>query len=202
MTISGYNCGDLFEKSVFISDCHKGLLKVVDVSENHPGLIIIIGCPTFFNGDLYNTAYVIMDGIIIDHYFKQLLANDYHHEDRKYFKAGTQNKVIYLNGLRFGIIICEDGWTENGYGRDIVHELNQEGVDIIFSLNYSYFTYNKKNIRESVFNTKYGCPIVYVNCVGVGDITKNFIAYDGNSFYTNGFNKLNYIKDANFVEAF
>lgn len=202
MTVSGYNCGDLFEKVAFINDCQKGLNKIVDESKNHENLVIIIGCPRLAEGKLYNSAFVIIGGIIVDHYDKQLLANDYHHEDRKYFKAGTHNKVIYLNGIRFGLIICEDGWIDNGYGRDIIQELNNERVDIIFSLNFSYFTYNKKNIREKLFNSKYGAPIVYVNCVGVGDITKNFITYDGNSFYTNGLNKLTYIEDGNFTESF
>lgn len=202
MTVSGYNCGDLFEKSVFISDCQNGVNDICNFTKQYPNLIVIIGGPHYKNDFLYNAAFIIKGGVIIDRYYKQLLANDYHHEDRKYFKAGTHNKTFYIDGLRFGIIICEDGWTENGYDRDIVHELNSEGVDIIFSLNYSYFTYNKKNVRENVFKFKYGCPIVYVNCVGVGDITKNFIAYDGNSFYTNGYNKLTYIPNANFIESF
>ena len=202
MTVSGYNCGDLFEKAAFTKDCQKGINRVVDESLLHENLVIIIGCPRFADGCLYNSAFIITAGIVVDHYDKQLLANDYHHEDRKYFKAGTQNKITYLNGLRFGLIICEDGWVDNGYGRDIIRELNNEKVDIIFSLNFSYFTYNKKNIREQLFNAKYGAPIVYVNCVGVGDITKNFITYDGNSFYTNGLNKLTYIENGNFLEAF
>lgn len=202
MLVSGYNCGDLFEKPTFINDCHKGLYRIVELSLEYENLVIIVGCPRLADGYLYNSAYVIIGGVIVDHYDKQLLANGYHHEDRKYFKAGTQNKIIYLNGLRFGLIICEDGWTDNGYGRDIIRELNNEKVDIIFSLNFSYFTYNKKDIRERIFNAKYGCPIVYVNCVGVGDITKNFITYDGNSFYTNGVNKLTYMEDSNFKEAF
>jgi len=202
MTISGYNCGDLFEKVAFIDECQRGLMSIVKESNNYPDLVIILGCPRFQKRNLYNSAYVIMNGIIIDRYDKQLLANDYHHEDRKYFKAGTSNKTVYLKGIKFGIIICEDGWTENGYGRDIVNELNAEHVDVIFSLNFSYFTYNKKQIRESLFRKKYGCPIVYVNCVGVGDITKNFILYDGNSFYTEGNNNLTYMENADFKEAF
>src|ERR1035437_2127637 len=202
MTVSGYNCGDLFEKPAFINDCQKGMNRIIEESKLHGDLAIIVGCPRMSDVGLYNSAFVIIGGVVVDHYDKQLLANDYHHEDCKYFKAGIQNKIIYLNGLRFGIIICEDGWVDNGYGRDIIRELNNEKVDIIFSLNFSYFTYNKKGIREKLFNSKYGAPIVYVNCVGVGDITKNFITYDGNSFYTNGLNKLTYIENGNFTEAF
>ena len=185
MTISGYNCGDLFEKEEFINDCNKKLNEIVEETIDL-NAVVIVGCPRKESDKLYNSAFIIYKGEIIGHYDKQLLANDYHHEDRKYFSAGKFSKTFYLKGIKFGVIICEDGWKS--YGRDIVKEMKNEGAELIFSINYSYFTFNKIKSREEVFAND-PLPIVYVNNIGVGDITKNFITYDGNSFTYNPYMK-------------
>lgn len=189
MTISGYNCGDLFEKKDFIADCRKTLSTIVDFTSDKE-VAVVIGCPRQDGSDLYNSAYVAYRGEIIGHYDKQLLANDYHHEDRKYFKAGNANKSFYLKGLRFAIVICEDAWKS--YHRNILNELaNTEHVDIVFSMNYSYFSFNKIQARENILKNTL-IPLIYVNNIGVGDITKNFITYDGNSFIYDPYQKIKY----------
>lgn len=193
MTISGYNCGDLFEKKEFHVECVNSLLEIVKLTETME-VAVIVGCPRLIGVNLYNSAYVIYRGEIIGYYDKQLLANDYHHEDRKYFKAGTANKSFYLKGLRFAIVICEDAWKS--YGRDVLNELKNEHVDMVFSMNYSYFSFNKIQSRENILKN-IGIPLLYVNNIGVGDITKNFITYDGNSFVYDPFGKCKYFYPVN-----
>lgn len=184
LAISGYNCGDLFEKKMFIEECEYAIVQIVDYLYEQKifNPVIIIGCPHKKKNDLYNSAYIINNGNIASIYNKQLLANDYHHEDRKYFKPGNASTVYYLGGIKFGILICEDGWKT--YGRDIANEYYEDGAEIIFSINYSYFTYNKIEARDEIFKHDH-LPMVYVNAVGVGDISKNFITYDGHSFIYN-----------------
>lgn len=189
MTISGYNCGDLFEKEYFINHCGRAIARIQEYSTNLPNTVILVGCPTFayksrgFSSEaLHNSAFVIMNGIVVGVYHKQLLANDYHHEDRKYFVSGDQNKVFYVHGVKFGILICQDGWKSEG--RNIQAEMADEGAELFFSMNYSYYTFGKVEVRENVFkHDKH--PMLYVNNVGIGDITKNFICYDGCSFVYN-----------------
>jgi NAD+ synthetase len=190
LAISGYNCGDLFEKKMFIEECEYAIVQIIDYLYEQKifNPVIIIGCPHKKKNDLYNSAYIINNGNIASIYNKQLLANDYHHEDRKYFKPGNASTVYYLGGIKFGILICEDGWKT--YGRDIANEYYEDGAEIIFSINYSYFTYNKIEARTEIFKHDH-LPMVYVNAVGVGDISKNFITYDGHSFIYNPYGVIN-----------
>lgn len=179
LTVSGYNCGDLFEKDGFINDCRKKVHQIAEYCKNNcRNTVVIIGYPRQDGKYLKNSAAIIYDGIIVGHYDKQHLANDYHHEDKKYFKAGSENYVGYLNGIKFGVLICEDIWP--GHTRNLVEELRDREVHIIFSLNFSYFTFKKHGIREDILKS-YRMNIVYVNAIGVGDISKNFITYDGRS---------------------
>ena len=192
MTLSGYNCGDLFEKKPFIHDCEDRVNSIAKLTENNK-TVVIIGSPRLDdNHKLYNSAFVLADGKIIGIYDKQKLANDYHHEDRKYFTAGKSNKVLYYNGIKFGVLICEDLW--NSYSKDLIRENAEEGAEVIFSLNFSYFTFDKKQQRANILHNIHNIiPILYVNSVGIGDISKNFMCYDGGSLISHNKNNEHYV---------
>jgi NAD+ synthase (glutamine-hydrolysing) len=56
---------------------------------------------------------------------------------------------------------------------------------LLISINQSYFYYGKQQVREDLFKSiakNENVPVVAVNAIGVGDIVKNIIIYDGSSF--------------------
>ena len=148
-----------------------------------------------------NCVAVIQNKKIVGEYDKVLLANGNHHEDRKYFEPGqlysynsntNSPKIngvftVQLNGeyVKIGVPICEDIWV-NDHNIDIVSEMIKAGAEYICITNQSYFHYTKLKDRYSLLeNYHYANPkvtFIYVNCIGVGDIVKNIMIFDGASF--------------------
>jgi NAD+ synthase (glutamine-hydrolysing) len=190
--ITGYCCGSLFEHPHFIDYNIKFLEKnIVPIVPKE--LVAIVGFVDKYGTrrdgtpDIYNSVAVIQGGKIVDTYNKNLLANGSHHEDLKYFTPGAHSKTIEIevsgNPLRIGVPICEDVWYKDHY-RDIVSEMVSNGARLILCPNQSYFYYGKQEVRKSLFShhaEKRKVPVVTVNSVGVGDIVKNIMIYDGGS---------------------
>lgn len=193
LAITGYNCGMMFNQHHFIENNLQFLHKVIapTVPQN---LIAIVGfvdlIGNHFDGtpNIQNSVAVIQNGRIIATSAKVLLANGGHHDDRHYFTAGEHPKVVKCvtaDGfqLNIGLAICEDTWSQD-HSRDIVRELKQDGAEIIVAVNQSYFYYGKQEKRRKMYqkhNLNNRIPIVSVNNVGVGDIGKDFMIYDGGS---------------------
>ena len=191
---SGYNCGQLFENEQFVYDCEASVREIASkVGEE----VAIVGSPRFAsprhkrNGEirLHNSAYVLHRGKIVGVYDKIHLANLGQHEDRKYFYPGKNTLVMTLNDVTFGVLICEDIWRDD-HDRDLLSEMKcaNPGLETVFCINYSYHTYSKQAFRRELlsgqaYNNR--VSIVYCNCVGLGDIVKNIICYDGASLVYN-----------------
>ncbi len=184
LSISGYNCGSLFATKEFIEAEREAMQEIIGLKSK--ATIIIGGLHYVLNNKtkkytLYNSAFVIKNGEIVERYDKIHLADSDHHDDSHWFTSGTEIKTIKQEGMKYGIVICEDAWNTS---RDLYKEYKFAGVDFIISINNSYFTATKIEERINMFYSKeYHIPTLYVNNVGVGDITKNFFVYDGTSFF-------------------
>lgn len=196
LSISGYNCGMLFNEQHFIDYQLDFLYKVI-VPLVPVNMVVILGFVDCigkrFDGtpEIQNSAAVIQDGRVIGKYAKILLANGGHHDDRHYFAPGgipTPIPVV-INGeeINLGINICEDVWNMD-HRRNIPAETVQNGADILIVLNQSYFYYGKQTKRKAMY-AKHAKDnnvfVIAVNNVGVGDITKNMMLYDGSSLVAN-----------------
>lgn len=188
--VCGYNCGSLFESEEFIDAC---LDKIDTITHLAGDNLVIIGCPTYAepkyepNGNLrlHNSVFVIHQGKVIHIHHKNLLANDFQHEDRKYFIPGETVEPFQYKGKWYGVLTCEDCWRGD-HTRDLVGELKEQqpSIESIFCVNYSYFTYSKADLRANLISglsREHEVFIFYVNAVGIGDIVKNYISYDGRS---------------------
>ena len=192
LAITGYNCGMLFNQQHFIDYNIKFLYKSIAprVPKNMVVVVGFVDCiGTRFDGtpDIQNSLAIIQDGYVVGKYAKILLANGGHHDDKHYFTPGQHATVtrVKLQGqdIRLGTVICEDTWNMD-HERDIIHESIQNGADLIVTINQSYFYYGKQEIRRHMYYkhaTKHNVYIISCNNVGVGDIGKNFIIYDGGS---------------------
>jgi NAD+ synthase (glutamine-hydrolysing) len=158
---------------------------------------VIIGFVDFFglrsNGfpHLKNAAAIIdSDGVEI--YHKQLLASADHHEDKKYFDPGKQTSIYtckMADGTKkkIGVLICEDAWIHD-HSRNLPAEMKHLGAELLVHINQSYFYYGKQKKRIDLLKDitrTLGLPIISVNAVGVGDILKNLVIFDGGSLIMN-----------------
>jgi NAD+ synthase (glutamine-hydrolysing) len=187
---TGYCVGALWDNTDFIfeqENCVRELMKVVPYNK-----CVIIGYISYHGTKpdgfpLLKNSVAVINKNRIQRYDKQLLANADHHEDKKYFKPGHKSKVFKLfvgnEEVTVGIPICEDAWYVN-HNRNIPKEMVEMGAEIIISINQSYFYYDKLEFRNKLFSTiasDLKVPVISVNAVGVGDIVKNIIIFDGSS---------------------
>ena len=210
--ITGYCCGALFNQKHFIDFNIKFLEKniVPFVPEN---LVVVVGFVDKYGTtkdgypEIRNSVAVIQNKKIVGTYDKILLANGSHHEDRKYFTPGTNVKVfdVEIRGekVTIGTPICEDVWKED-HMEDIVKTMKSAGAKIILCPNQSYFYYGKENVRRKLFSNhafENQIPFVAVNNIGVGDIVKNIMIYDGGSMAFDQYGNM-VAKAKNFSEDF
>lgn len=192
--ITGYCCGALFNQEHFIH-YNQDFLNIKIAPEVPKNMVAIIGFVVqggiHPNGkpNIYNAAATIQNGRVKNIYKKVYLANDDHHEDRKYFTVGNPEHMVVevrIKGekVRIATPICEDIWSEEHEECLVEKAVDTYGADIICVPNYSYFYYGKQVKRESLLKShslKNRIPIVYANCAAVGDIVKNVMVYDGGS---------------------
>ena len=100
-------------------------------------------------------------------------------DEKRVFAAGPLPGPIAFRGVRIGVPICEDIWTE-----DVCECLAETGAEILISPNGSPFDWKKPDVRMNVAVarvTETGLPLVYLNQVGGQDE----LVFDGASFVLN-----------------
>jgi len=193
MAITGYCVSDLVDDDTFVKE-NKRVLELL--AQHIWGIAAVIGFVDYDknknNGSgkmvKYNAAAVIQDKKIRGIVHKTLLPNYGVFDDKRFFHPGEERKVIPINTkkgkLNLGISICEDMWDEN-YDIKPIPELVEKGADILINMNASPFTPTKIFQRHRIIKRhikEHGKPFLYVNTSGIGDIGKNIIPFDGQSF--------------------
>lgn len=178
LALCGYAAEDLYLRPAFIEACEQAVQQLAQASAQWPGLAIVLGHPLrdAANGRLYNAASVLRDGRVQAHYAKQLLPNYGVFDEQRHFAPGHAPCVVEVEGLRIGLLICEDAW-QPGPARAAV----QAGAQLLAVLNASPFHSGKQAEREQVLAERArecGVPLVYAHLVGGQDE----IVFDGNSF--------------------
>ena len=187
LSLVGYPPRDLVFKSQFVPKCLQALdylageirevpLLVGYVDHNHPARP---GKP------FRNAAAWLCDGAIQHRIWKTLLPTYDVFDERRYFEPGEASEPIIWNGIRIGVTICEDIWTEDylqrpSYDRDPVNELNAKGIDLLLNLSASPFHLGKPLLRRAMIGgvaRKAKVPVIYCNAVGANDQ----LVFDGHS---------------------
>lgn len=189
--ITGYCVGALWDDRYFIFEQEQRIKMLAGMVPYKKCLIIGFVSYHGIKPDgfpLIKNSVAVINRNKIRVYHKQLLANSDHHEDKKYFKSGKDTVVFSVQleerKYKIGVPICEDAWYIN-HRRNIPLEMVKKGAQLIVSINQSYFYYDKERLRESLFSglaKSLNVPVIMVNSVGIGDIVKNIIIFDGNSF--------------------
>jgi NAD+ synthase (glutamine-hydrolysing) len=181
LTITGYPAEDLLLRKDFIADANNALYSL---AEQVSGIAIVVGYPELAGEDLYNSAAVMHQGVVLANYRKQALPNYGVFDEQRYFAEGSEPCVFEFNGTFIGLTICEDVWQGG-----IIDQTKQAGAELLLTLNASPFNAGKIHQREAVICEQIKAaqlPLVYVNQVGGQDE----LIFDGASFVTDAHGKV------------
>jgi NAD+ synthase len=105
-------------------------------------------------------------------------------DERRVFAPGPPPGPVNFRGVRIGIPICEDIWTEWGDYEDVVECLAETGAELMIVPNGSPYSRDKDDVRLNLAVarvTESGVPLIYINQVGGQDE----LVFDGASFGLN-----------------
>ncbi len=126
--------------------------------------------------DVHNAAAVVADGRVQAIYRKRFLPNYGVFDEARYFRAGTRQLVLDIEGARVGVVICEDIW----YPSPVAADLARARLDVIACLSSSPFHLAKGDGRERMLQTRASdsaAALAYCNQVGGQDE----LVFDGRS---------------------
>jgi NAD+ synthase len=176
--LAGYPPEDLVLKPAFQEACRTALEDLArDTADGGPA--ILVGLPWAEGGKLYNAFAVLDAGRIEAVRFKVDLPNYGVFDEKRVFAAGPLPGPVSVRGVRLGIPICEDIWT------DAVTEcLAETGGEILLVPNGSPYWRDKNDLRINIAVarvTETGLPLVYLNQV----CGQDELVFDGASFVVN-----------------
>ena len=181
--LSGYPPEDLVLKPAFQAACRAKVEELArETASGGPALLI--GTPWLEEGKVYN-AYCLLDrGAIAAVRRKVNLPNYGVFDERRVFAPGPPPGPVNFRGVRIGIPICEDIWTEWGDYEDVVECLAETGAELMIVPNGSPYSRDKDDMRLNLAVarvTESGVPLIYINQVGGQDE----LVFDGASFGLN-----------------
>lgn len=185
LALTGYTCADLFFQQTLLRESMKGLQRIIDCSRQHPAVVAVVGTPAVVEGQMYNCAAVVSDGILRALVTKTHLPNYSEFSERRWFSSSedlqTQEVALRDLGLEgegmvpvgrdllfkigescvFGIEICEDLWTP--LPPSTLLSLN--GAEVILNLSASNEVVGKRAARTGLVEHQSNvCTCLYAYC--------------------------------------
>src|SRR5438477_3064733 len=194
LAITGYPPQDLLFKSRFVPENLEALQRL---HHRVGAAALLVGFVDRNEGrgkPFHNAAALLEAGKPMRKAHKSLLPTyDVFDEDR-YFEPASRVEPFDVHGLRIGVTICEDIWTEHYlprpfYDVEPVRSLIDQGADIIVNVSASPFSLHKPAVRREMVGAlarAYQRPICYCNAVGGNDQ----LVFDGNSIAVNAAGEL------------
>ena len=177
LAVSGYPPEDLLFHSGMRLQVANSLERL---KQEIRGITLITGYPEYVGATIFNAAIVIRDGRVVANHRKACLPNYRVFDEKRYFTPGTQPTVIELNGIRAGVLVCEDAWDSIP-----ARQARDAGAQVLLVINASPYEVDKQTQREQeVVEQRVrenGLPVVFLNLVGGQDE----LVFDGNSFVMN-----------------
>ena len=174
LAVSGYPPEDLLFHSGMRLQVGRSLERL---KQEVQGITLVAGYPEYEGTKIYNSAIVIRDGAVLANHRKACLPNYRVFDEKRYFTPGTGPTLFELNGLRAGVLVCEDVWDA-----EPAHRARTAGAEVLLVINASPYEVGKQLQREEVICRarvgETGIPLVFVNLIGGQDE----LVFDGNSF--------------------
>ncbi|MGL5237381.1 MAG: NAD+ synthase, partial [Plesiomonas shigelloides] len=164
LALTGYPPEDLLLRPDLMVRVNAQLDLIAQVSHK---TAVLVGHPWPEDGKLYNALSVYAEGCLLIRYYKQKLPNYGVFDELRYFSAGDKNALLELNGVRLGLLICEDLWFDAP-----VDALHAAGAEVIVSINASPYDQEKPQVRQRLLEghcRRTGLPLLYLNQIGGQD---------------------------------
>ncbi len=181
--IAGYPPEDLVLKPAFQAACRTALETLArETADGGPA--VLIGAPWVEDGKLYNAYALLSAGRVEALRFKVNLPNYGVFDEKRVFASGPLPGPVSFRGVRLGLPVCEDTWTDWGDYENVVECLAETGAEILLVPNGSPYWRDKAEVRLNVVVarvTESGLPLIYINQLGGQDE----LVFDGASFALN-----------------
>jgi NAD+ synthase len=181
--IAGYPPEDLVLKPAFQAACRTALETLArETADGGPA--VLIGAPWVEDGKLYNAYALLSAGRVEALRFKVNLPNYGVFDEKRVFASGPLPGPVGFRGVRLGLPVCEDTWTDWGDYENVVECLAETGAEILLVPNGSPYWRDKAEVRLNVVVarvTEAGLPLIYINQLGGQDE----LVFDGASFALN-----------------
>jgi NAD+ synthase (glutamine-hydrolysing) len=174
LAVSGYPPEDLLFHSGMRLQVASSLERL---KQEVRGITLIAGYPEYSGAMIFNSAIVIRDGRVLANHRKACLPNYRVFDEKRYFTPGTDPTIIEINGMRAGVLVCEDAWDSAP-----ARQAREKGAQVLLIINASPYEVDKQSmreqqvVRERIQET--GIPVVFCNLIGGQDE----LVFDGNSF--------------------
>lgn len=175
LSLTGYPPEDLLLRPSFYRRTQAALQRLCAQTADLD-LHIVVGYPKRQDGVCFNTASVIYRGALAGCYHKHDLPNYDVFDEQRYFTPDNRPFVFEVEGIRFGLNICEDLWYP--YAPEAAQAA---GAEVLLVQNASPFHMGKQSVRLDVVRRRVaetGMAVVYANQVGGQDE----LVFDGGSF--------------------
>jgi NAD+ synthase (glutamine-hydrolysing) len=179
LSMTGYPPEDLLLRGAFYDRTRAALAALVEQSGQWPELRLVVGHPSEHDGRRYNAASVIHAGRVIGEYRKRELPNYGVFDEPRYFVSGDTPLVFEVEGLRLGVVICEDFWLPHAPAA-----AKAAGAQVLLAPNASPYHLDKQQDRMDVVRDNVcaqGMSVVLSSLVGGQDE----LVFDGMSFALN-----------------
>ncbi|MFY9137151.1 NAD+ synthase [Zwartia sp.] len=176
LVLTGYPPEDLLLRPAFIEQCESTLQTLCAELSVLKGLHVVVGHACKDQDGLRNAASVLSNGQILGTYFKKELPNYSVFDEKRYFVSGGKPLSFNVDGVRFGVNICEDIWGDSA--PEAAAALN---IQALLVLNASPFSLGKQAQRVRVALRcveRTHCALIYANLAGGQDE----LVFDGASF--------------------
>jgi NAD+ synthase (glutamine-hydrolysing) len=182
LAVSGYPPEDLLFHSGMRTQIGESIERL---KREVQGITLIAGYPEYDGSLIFNSAIVIRDGKVLANHRKACLPNYRVFDEKRYFTPGTEPTVLDLNGVKVGVLVCEDVWEPTPARRS-----RDAGAEVLLVINASPYEMDKQTQREQEVVgarvTETGVPLVFLNLIGGQDE----LVFDGNSFVMNAQGKV------------
>ncbi|MBQ5727130.1 MAG: NAD(+) synthase [Alistipes sp.] len=196
LSITSYTCGDLFLHPTLLQQSEASLGKIADATMDIP-IIAIVGLPVMVGNAIYNCAAVVAQGEIVGLVPKCYTPNYSEFAEDRWFASGRnieseyidnfanrgaffgRDQLFELNGIRFGVEICEDVWTPSPPST----QQALSGAKVIFNLSASPEIIGKHDTLRHIVSQhsmRTHTAYVYVSS-GFGESSAD-VVFAGNSF--------------------
>lgn len=160
LCLTGCTCGDLFFHKTLIEACELALVKIIEYSKPY-SYHIIIGAPLKDGKKLYNAAFHIYKGQIVQVVSKRNLSNT----EQRWFSTGYNSSIDMYD---YNILIGDDFYSDK-YPTDLV--INIAATPALVT------AYDKHRIFVNKFTADRNCAYIY-SSAGPNESTTDYV-YSG-----------------------